>query len=400
MIVLRIMSWNIGFGSTKKSLHAISNEKKADAILQFIRKLEKGGCPIDAIALQEMVNRHYVDSSSFLFARYFIEESPFKDTHTDKLHFEVSLSLGINNSYPHGKLKTLFTDLGILEQEQGPGIWIRHINGWKLKNLYADGRKMRIETADDEQVRAYAIAPKVEVQRPLPYPLYMGDAPGKSTGRDEEDRPLLWSRIHKTDMSNRLKIYFVSLHLPTLFGEESKPPISELTVSQQNLAENVLGLSTKHGRVEKSRGLAFDSNFTVDVLGSQLRAYMLRQLIYQANRIEQYWKNDPNENSCVFIFAGDFNFYHTQTDQKFIEQSLLEEAGFFPAKLTGTTRPINKKHSYPRLIDNIWVRGAEVEECLFNGVPIEHEASGYQAVLEGISDHYPVVGVVRIKNKY
>ena len=67
-----------------------------------------------------------------------------------------------------------------------------------------------------------------------------------------------------------------------------------------NIFHNVLRLST-----DKIR------NYTVDDLAFEYRQYFLNDIIAQVSGIEEYWKVENNENRCIFILAGDFNFYHT-----------------------------------------------------------------------------------------
>lgn len=364
---LCVIAWNIGFGARKTSF--TSDSERADEILKIVKDKD-----VDAVALQEMAYRKY-DKDEFNLKDY-LENKDEKQNH---IHFEISLSLGLQNSYPYGKLpeiKKKFKEIWQVDiewQKQGPGIWVRNVNNWKLVNLYSNDNKHRAV---------------IEVQRPLPHPLYMGEEPAPkdmedkkkySAGRDEEDRPVLWSRIDKDEAKiKNLKIYFVSLHLPTLKNEEKKNhPAGDFTKSQKDIAENVLKLS-------ESRILP---NYTIDRLASELRQYYLNHIIFQVKRIEKYWKATSN---CVFILAGDFNFYHTTSTNlnKTVEQIILENNGFKRAKLDGTTRPGN------RLIDNIWVKGAKtVSEWKEEGKSIE-EMTKYVDILEKISDHYPVIAKI------
>lgn len=365
MIKLRVMTWNVGFGS-RKSDFISSDAERAREILDIVNTFD-----VDAVALQEMANREYFDNFPSFNLTKFLSYNDYK---LSSIHFEPIVSLGSRHSYPFGKLPELHKKYNINWQENGPGIWIRNVNNWQLKNLYSN------------EIRYPAT---VETQRPLPHPLYMGETPAPkgmedkneySAGRDEEDRPVLWSRIDKTDgqLAN-LKIYFLSLHLPTLKGEEQGYPQGIFNKSQQNIFYNVLRLSGEQ-----------ISKYTVDELASEYRQYFLNHIIAQVKRIEEYWQAENSENRCVFILAGDFNFYHTTSNflNKKGEQIILENTGFERAKLNGTTRPGN------RLIDNIWVKGAEtVAELKENGRSIE-EMDEHVQRLKKISDHYPVIAEI------
>jgi endonuclease/exonuclease/phosphatase family metal-dependent hydrolase len=365
MIKLRVMTWNIGFGS-RKSEFISSDANRAKEILDVVNTLN-----VDAVALQEMVNREYSDNfPSFNLTKYLIDN----DDKLSSIHFEPTVSLGRRHCYPYGKLPEIKKKIKIKWQENGPGIWIRNINNWQLRNLYSD-----------DVIQQAAI----EVQRPLPHPLYMGeqpapvgmeDKPEYSAGRDEEDRPVLWSRIEKINVQLlNLKIYFVSLHLPTLNGEEKGYPRGNFNKSQKNIFHNVLRLSAE-----------ILGDYTVDDLAFEYRQYFLNNIISQVKRIEEYWEAEDGENRCIFILAGDFNFYHTTSTnpKKTGEQILLENNDFKRAKLDGTTRPGD------RLIDNIWVKGAKtVSEWKDKGKSID-EISKYIQRLKKISDHYPVIAEI------
>jgi len=365
MIKLRVVSWNVGFGSRKKDFVQLDSDR-AKKILYFVNSLK-----IDAVALQEIANREYSDNSpSFNLTKYLSDN----DYNLSSIHFEPTISLGSRHSYPYGKLPELNKKFAIKWQENGLGIWIRNINNWQLKNLYSDDPTLPVT---------------VEVQRPLSHPLYMGEAPAPkgmeddknySAGRDEEDRPVLWSRIYRTDRKlSNLKIYFASLHLPTLKGEEQGCSKGIFNKSQQNIFYNVLRLSGKK-----------IGSYTIDDLASEYRQYFLNHLIAQVMRIEEYWKVGSSENKCIFILAGDLNFYHSTPMilHKVGEQIFLENSGFERAKLDGSTRPGN------RLIDNIWVKGAEkIAEWKEEHRSIE-EIDAYVQSLKKLSDHYPVIAEI------
>jgi endonuclease/exonuclease/phosphatase family metal-dependent hydrolase len=359
------MTWNIGFGS-RKSEFISSDANRAKEILDVVNTLN-----VDAVALQEMANREYSDNFPlFNLTKYLIDN----DDKLSSIHFEPTVSLGNRHCYPYGKLPEINKKFNIKWQENGLGIWIRNVNNCQLRNLYSD---------DINQQAA------IEVQRPLPHPLYMGEQPAPtgmednpeySAGRDEEDRPVLWSRIEKINGNLlNLKIYFVSLHLPTLNGEEKGYPSGNFNKSQKNIFHDVLRLSAdKIG------------DYTVDDLAFEYRQYFLNNIISQVKRIEEYWKAEDSENRCIFILAGDFNFYHTTSTNpnKTGEQILLEDNNFKRAKLEGTTRPGD------RLIDNIWVKGAKtVSECKDKGKSVE-EISKHIQRLKKISDHYPVMAEI------
>ncbi len=362
---IRVMTWNIGFGSRKDNFIQSDSDRAAE-ILKIVAKFK-----VDAIALQEMANRAYVNNTKIFNLSEYLRSN---DHQLGGIYFEPNVSLGIHHCYPYGKLPEIKEKFGIKWQENGPGIWIRSINNWQLKNLYSN---------DDKHHST------IEVQRPLPHPLYMGEKPAPagaehqpeySAGRDEEDRPVLWSRIdRRINKISKHNIYFVSLHLPTLKGEEKDYSQGRFTKSQKDIFYNVLRLpGEKIG------------NFTVDRLASEYRYYFLNHVISQTKRIEEYWKSQDSENSCIFILAGDFNFYHTTADMhdKKGEQIILEDNSFKRAKLDGTTRPGN------RLIDNIWVKGAKtVTEWKQENKSIE-EISEYVQKLDEISDHYPVIAEI------
>lgn len=334
----RFMAWNVGFSSRKEEF--LSDEKRASEILNIVER-----CGAKIVALDEMASRQYSNGMSFDLEDYI----RLKDMIRQSVYFEPALSLGNRHSNPYGKLPELKDKFGISRQEQGLGIWVRH--PLSLRNLYS------LDQGDA----------RVEAFRPLPHPLYMGmrptDEKKHSAGRDEEDRPVLLARIG-TDERKEKVIYFASLHLPTLKNEERDPPTEELSSRQKEILEITLGLSPAAVK-------------NVDELGANLRVYFLRHLLSQAKRIEEYW---GEATSCVFVLAGDFNFEHKPTIQ---EYQVLIAAGFQAAKTQGSTRPGG------RLIDNIWVKGADkVEEFLVNGKRVEDE---YSNTLDTVSDHYPVV---------
>jgi endonuclease/exonuclease/phosphatase family metal-dependent hydrolase len=340
----RFMAWNVGFSSRKEEF--LPDEDRALEIVKFVRC-----CDAKIVAVDEMASRQYRSGTSFSLR----ECIRLNDKELSSIHFESALSLGCRNSNPYGKLPELERKFGVVRQEQGLGIWVR--KPLRLRNLYS------IETGAKA---------RIEVSRPLPHPLYMGIRPRDqkeySAGRDEEDRPVLWARIGDGEIEE-IKIYFVSLHLPTPKNEEKEPPEKTLTSRQREILEKTLGLSSvKH----------------VDQLGSKLRVYFLRHLVSQSIRIEEYW---GNANSCVFVFAGDFNFEHDQASGQSEERKVLTSAGFKAAKAGGFTRPGG------RFVDNIWVKGAEANEFLVDGKH-QIEQSRFSEKLLKISDHFPVVADV------
>ena len=365
---LNVMTWNLGFGSRKKEF-IVDDVERADAIIGFLSYLKKSNFKINAIAFQEMANRKYEDGRGFNLQNYF-------EGYGLNGHFERSLCLGGNHSYPFGKLRELKEKFNIILQEQGPGICVptaeKWRNEWDLKNLYENG----VHQGQSFEKR------RIEVSRPLPHPLYMGKKfppPGQeanrdyTAGRDEEERPVLWSRIGHINsddtLSNNTGIYFCSIHLPKLKNEETSYQI--LNDSQKIIAKYILNQSVKG----------------VDELGSKLRTYALKQIIAQTERLAKYW---GNTKKCIFILAGDYNFCH---GKNLPEESLLKKHGFFCLKKKGSTRPRNKSNN-DRLIDNIWVKGAQPEECLLKDKCIED--STYNDILDRVSDHYPVFGTITI----
>jgi endonuclease/exonuclease/phosphatase family metal-dependent hydrolase len=144
----------------------------------------------------------------------------------------------------------------------------------------------------------------------------------------------------------------------------------------------------------------------------------LNHVISQISRIEEYWRAENTENVCVFILAGDFNFYHKPMLHKDRgrEQAFLEKQGFVPTKSGGYTRPhLNQPQetaggSDPsnaesrqctwageRLVDNIWVKGTtKVREVVVRegSSTAQIEQSCYAGGLRKISDHYPVIAEI------
>lgn len=367
---LRVLSWNLGFGSRKAEFIAPDNVR-AQKIVEIVRALDP-----DVIAFQELANREYGDSSDFFNLQEFLQKH---DPQLCLLHYEKTLSFLARHSYPYGKLAQLRKNFSIQRQENGLGIGLRTSRHWQLANLYT---------------RRTEYPAIIEVQRPLPHPLYMGENPALpgleaksefSAGRDEEDRPILWSRLIPGHESVNI-IYFVSLHLPTLKGEEKNLTAGELTRTQIDLLINVLRFPESNRK-----------QLTVDKLGSALRHYFLQQLLAQVTRLEAYWQAENPLNKCIFILAGDFNFYHTAFNStvKTAEQLFLENNGFMAAKKTGTSCPVFNNHF--RLIDNIWVRGAKsIGEISFllDSERVTIEKSHYSNVLGRLSDHYPVVAEI------
>jgi len=374
LINVRVMTWNVGFGSSKPDFIP-SDQARAQAVLKVVQPLE-----IDLIALQEMANRTYSDQGHFSL-KEFIEQN---DEQLQYLHFQPAVSLGRENSYPYGKLAGLTQRLKIIEQQAGPGIWIRFSNGWHLRNLYAEKMSAR---------------PYPEIQRPLPHPLYMGENPPPpgleadrrfSAGRDEEDRPVIWSRVGNDSSSDRPKLFLLALHLPTLKGEEQNKPPGDLTKSQQNLAERVLRLPAVKLH-----------EWTVDQLGTEIRLYYLQQIMAQIKRMQEFWQGDDEANKCVFILAGDFNFYHSNGNNspRAKEEQFLSENNFVPAKTSGLTRPFSARTG-ERLVDNIWVKGAEsVREIDLRNYDIRLVDNNHSApeIWNTISDHYPVIADIEVK---
>jgi hypothetical protein len=370
---LNLMAWNLGFGSRK---HGFGNDfSRADAVMEFLHQLEdKENFPINVIAFQEMANREYIDGRQFYLKDYL-------NNNGCNVHFEPSLSLGKKNSYVFGKLWELEKKFDIIKFEQGPGIGIPRLNKdkniWELKSLYSE----------DSEAAKLATEPIIEVMRPLPHMLYMGDSlPPKgeerekqySAGRDEEDRPVLWTRIGLQKSASQthnknVKIYLCCLHLPTLKNEEKDPPEKNLSQSQKIISEYLC--------------LNPDEQITPDKLGSALRTHTVKMILLQAERIEEYWRGIC---STAFILAGDFNFYHKHD---LPEKQILLKNGFKCIKDTGTTRPLTTNNK-DRLVDNIWIKGCEGEEFRIGGKSIEK--SDHEESLKNISDHYPVIAKIKI----
>ena len=341
------MTWNLGFAARKKNFIP-DDHQRASKIAMVIE-----ACQAEVIALQEMANRSYLNDTSFSLEQFFRIQVP-----CSFVHFEPALSLGSRHFYPFGKIEELRQKFGIVKQEQGPGIWHcprQGIDQLHLRNLYSD--------------QAYLA--HVEVSRPMPHPLYMGDKINfKNVGRDEEDRPILWARFSQWDYNESrekgLKLYFLSIQLPTLRGEREIPEKEISSERQQEIRDVTLGLANV-ARIDK--------------LGSKLRVYCLHHIISQAKRIENYWEK-WGTHKCVFIFAGDFNFEHTTQPSEYI---LLESHGYSPVKNTGPTRQSGS------LIDNIWVKGIErtkIAEIDLSSKSIK------PANLNELSDHYPVMAEI------
>lgn len=388
---LRVMAWNVGFGSRKGFAE---DSVRADGILKIVNKLN-----VDIVALQEMGSAEYsIGLPPFNFPEYLKRSDP----KLNSIHFFPTISLGSRHCYPYGKIRELNDTAGVCWLEYGPGIWVRNVNGWHLRNLWSD---KNIDRAT------------IEVQRPIPHPLYMGEAPESegdkankdkkkySASRDEEDRPVLWSRIDKMpcDKMRRelkeLRVFFLSLHLPTLKNEEKdKKNVRLLNKTQKNIRDFTLSLSKSYldECLHDKKKYGKKSNI-VDVLASNLRLRYLEQVLAQCEYIEEYWK----DSQCVFIFAGDFNFHHSNNNQsvKMPEEVFLRKKGFLPAKKSGSSRPGG------RLVDNIWVKKlVEAKECgvdnyVAKGVQIEGEAADNYTSLSKISDHYPVVADIELKRK-
>ncbi len=362
-INLRILTWNLGFGSGKKDLME-NDTLRFQKVIDVVKNIDP-----DVVTFQEIVNRDYSDKTPpFRFEEAWSK----RDNHFSEGHFQAALSLNDTHTFPFGKSEDLKKEKNVILQTSGLGIFLREKNRWQLANLYSNEP---------------GALPRIEVQRPMPHPLYMGSSSQVRAGRDEEDRPCLWARISSKQLPDNLIIYFVALHLPTLAGEEQNRVRGDLNASQINILENVLGFPAS-GRAD----------FSVEELGSSLRLYMLRQLVFQARRMENFWLEENPENKCVFIFGGDFNFLQTNEvfRQKKPEQYFLENQGFEAIKKTGFTR-IEQQ----RLHDNIWVKIPATsgnsklivqfsEYQLFDG-------NGAKPDLNNISDHFPVVGDINLR---
>lgn len=373
---LRVMAWNVGFGSRKGFPQ---DSVRANGILKIAKELD-----VDIVALQEMGNAEYaVGLPSFHFVEY-LKRSDFL---LNSVHFLPTISLGSRHCYPYGKIRQINDSSGVCWLEYGPGIWVRNVNAWYQRNLWSD---KNIDRAT------------VEVQRPMPHPLYMGLSPAPagheadkkySAGRDEEDRPVLWSRIDKLHSElKELRFFFLSLHLPTLKGEEQGKKVKSLNETQKSIANITLSLSEQDLQecLKDKKKYCKNSNI-VDVLASKLRVRYLEQVFAQCKYIEGYWKSQSDESDCVFIFAGDFNFQHSfqQLNKGQLimmpEEKFLHNNGFLPAKKSGFTR------SGRRLVDNIWVRGpVKATEHTMDSRQTE-EVPAYKELLGEISDHFPVV---------
>lgn len=348
---LKILTWNIGFGSSKDQLKGDDLQRLSRMFNVYIQ------INPDIIAFQEIANRSYLNGTQFQFIQQLKEKDPF----LTKTHFEKALSLGGRNAYPYGKYVELNQELGINMQETGVGIFFRNQNEWSLCNLFSDSPQA---------------PPIVETQRALPHALYMGKDAETSAGRDEEDRPILWARITHSNLPKHLKVYVVSLHFPTLKGEEENLPTGNFNPTQTHIFQNILQLPPDEM-----------DQYTVDDLGAALRVYILKQLDFQAQQLENFWLSDNPENRCLFLFAGDFNFCHQTAffPQKTKEYIFLENQGYQPLKKEESSRS-----GKARLHDNIWIKNPIADSISSYSSSFIHELP--LETLDSISDHYPIVG--------
>ncbi len=352
-IHLKALTWNIGFGSLKKEHWHSDEATKIKNIQKTIQHIQP-----DVVTFQEIANRTYLDAKAPF---QFLKQLKETDQKIKSAHFESTLFLGSKNSFPFGKIEQLQLE-NIRTQETGIGIIIRNENQWKLTNLYTN-------IANSQS--------KVEVQNSLPSPLYMGDDRNNRAGRDEESRPVLWSRIQHPNLPPDWNVFFTAVHFPTLKGEEKSQTPGLLTNSQENIFENVLNLPSSRR-----------DSITIDELGTELRLFMLRQIVFQMERLESFWKSESPNARCIFLLAGDFNFYH-YTDlfqEEKPEFTFLKKNGFSPTKRTGYTRTKNRTH------DNIWVSLPELEshqEILVSEMELPTALN--DRFLFSISDHLPVV---------
>ena len=365
-IHLRILTWNLGFGSGKNDFER-DTLKRFYRIIQTVRAIDP-----DIVVFQEAANQDYSNGTEPF---EFIGRWKDTDDAFSMGYFQPSLSLGVLNNFPGGKFESLQRYSQVIKQEQGLVMLIRNARGWYLKNLYSDA---------PNDVKA------VEIQRAMPHSLYMGSHQESIAGRDEEDRPILWMRIGRKGLPDLYKVFVAGLHFPTLSGEEQGIPAGHFTPSQLNILENYLSLPT----TEKA-------GLTVDNLGAALRLSMLKQLVFQALRLDEYWKSKASENECLFFFTGDFNFLHTNERYlvKSDEQHFLENNGFECIKKNGFTRKENWK-----LHDNIWVQmppsSAQNKEKLsvkyaeLNAFGAKEPITSWPKDLDKISDHYPVAAAV------
>jgi len=329
---LKLLTWNLSFASRKKTF--ISDDKKrAKVIAKIISTLSP-----DIIALQEIANRIYDDDTKFVLSNYLTQQMIGY-----KIFFQEALSLPNQHSNPYGKIELLKKEFAIHSHEQGIGLLYRTSSSeFKLGNLYS------VEKGEA----------KIEVTRPLPHSLYMGsDIDENSAGRDDEDRPALWSRWEIKDFG-MIKLFFVSVHLPTLKGERSDNFDYSFTQRQLEIRDIILNQP---------------DIISIDELGAKLRCYYLRGIISQCERLERYWKKKENGSKVCFILAGDFNFNHTSDTQ---ECKLLQSSRFIMSQMTG----ISKESGM--LLDNIWIK---------SDIDIEVKAEILSdSNLYSLSDHLPI----------
>lgn len=333
---IRILTWNLAFASRKEDF--VSDDfKRADAIIKSIQEKQP-----HIVLLQEMATREYADGKVFDFSSYLQSISP-KST----VFYLSALSLPDIHSNPYGKKEKLLKSFSIIKHTQGLGLVSTGV--LPLCNLYSD---------DPDAV------PTVEATHPLPVSLYMGNEMDKSSaGRDDEDRPALWSRFGIPD-NEHIKLFVVSLHLPTLKGERSnthnKQPFSP---KQQELRDITLSKPGIH---------------SIDKLGSELRLYYLRHILSQCQRLEDYWQQIDTSSRCIFVLAGDFNFDHN--NEHLLEFKLLTQHGFLPS-----FRHTSSKTS-GQLTDNIWIK-SDVEFSIHTTSKISRD---------DLSDHKGLVAEINI----
>jgi endonuclease/exonuclease/phosphatase family metal-dependent hydrolase len=333
MQILKLLTWNLAFASRKKSF-ILDDNKRAEAIAKTVSTLSP-----DIVALQEVASRVYSDGTSFDLSSYLTQQIP-----QYKIFFQPALSLPIQHSNPYGKAQLLQREFGISSHQQGVGLlYSTNSSNCELINLYSDNMGEA----------------KIETTHPLPQPLYMGSAIDESSaGRDDEDRPALWSRWEVKEFDT-LKLFFVSLHMPTLKGERGDKQNYTFTQRQIEIRDEVLNRP---------------DILTIDELGVEFRCYYLRGIVSQCRRLESYWRAKESETKVLFVLAGDFNFDHV-VDTK--EKRVLESSGFIMSQTVGATK------NSGMLIDNIWIR-SDIE------IKIKGEILS-DSGLNRLSDHFPLV---------
>jgi endonuclease/exonuclease/phosphatase family metal-dependent hydrolase len=329
---LKLLTWNLSFASRKRTF--VSDDKER---AQVIARIISTQSP-DIVALQEVANRIYVDGRIFNLSDYLIQQMTGY-----KIYFHKALSLPTQHSNPYGKAKLLEKEFAIHSHEQGIGLLYRtNSSKLKLSNLYS---------LDKGEAN-------IEVTHPLPQSLYMGsEIDENSAGRDDEDRPALWSRWKIKDFG-MIKLFFVSLHLPTLKGERSNNIDYSFTSRQIEIRDVILNQP-------------YITN--INELGAELRCYYLRGIISQCERLENYWKIKDSNSKIWFILAGDFNFNHL-VDTK--ERKLLQSSRFIMSQAIGSSKESGM------LLDNIWIRSD-------NGTEVKAEILS-DLNLYSLSDHLPI----------